>query len=31
MGAHNCLWLQFQEIQHPHTEIHVGNTPMHEN
>jgi len=29
IAAHNCLQLQFQGIQHPHTDIHAGKTPMH--
>jgi hypothetical protein len=29
MGVHNCLWLQFQGIQHPHTDIHTSKTPIH--
>jgi hypothetical protein len=29
MATHNCLQLQFQGNQHPHTDIHVGKTPIH--
>lgn len=32
MAAHNCLYLQFQEIWHPHTDRHIcrqGKTPVH--
>jgi hypothetical protein len=31
MAVHNCLYLQFQRIQHLHTNIHVGKTQMHRN
>lgn len=29
MVTHNCLRLQFQNIWHPHTDTHVGNTNKH--
>lgn len=29
IAAHTCLLLQFQGIPHPHTDIHLGKTPMH--
>ena len=30
-AAHNYLKLQFQGIQHPHTDIHEGRAPMYVN
>jgi hypothetical protein len=29
MAAHNCLQLQFQGMQHPHTDIHASKIQTH--
>jgi len=29
MAGYDCLQFQFQGIQHSHTDIHAGKTPMH--
>jgi hypothetical protein len=31
MAAHNCLYLQFQRVWHPHTDIYVQAKQPHKN